>query len=86
MCIGEAFHNITPQKHLQEDHPSIMDVTGLRVYQCRVMAILREPEVNKSQDTQRYEVESTSFQESSSNLGREGNWVRMDLTGEGPTI
>jgi hypothetical protein len=63
-----------------------MDVTSLRVYQCRVMAILREPEVNKSQDTQHYGVESTSFQESSSNLGREENWVRMDLTGEGPTI
>jgi hypothetical protein len=52
MCIGEAFHDITPQKHLQEDYTSIMDVTSLRVYQCRVMAILREPEMNKSQDTQ----------------------------------
>jgi hypothetical protein len=52
MCIGEALHNITPQKHLQEDYTSIMDVTSLRIYQCRVMAILREPEVNKSKDTQ----------------------------------
>jgi hypothetical protein len=86
MCIGEAFHNITPQEHLQEDYTSIMDVTSLRVYQCRVMAILREPGVNKYQDTQHYGVESTSFQGNSSNLERGGNWVRMDLTGEGLTI
>jgi hypothetical protein len=86
MRIGEAFHNITPQEHLEEDYTSIMDVTSLCVYQCRVMAILREPGVNKYQDTQHYGVKSTSFQRSYSNLGRGGNWARMDLTGEGPTI
>ena len=82
----EALHDITPQNHLQENYTGIVDIAGLRVYQCRVMAILREPEVNKPKDTQHYRVESTSFQRSSSNLGRGGNCVRMDLTGEGPTI
>ena len=52
MCIREAFHDITPQKHLQEDYTDIMDVTSFRVYQRRVMTILRKPEVNKSQDEQ----------------------------------
>ena len=73
MCIGEAFHDITPQKHLQEDHPSIMDVTSLRVYQCRVMAILREPEVNKSQDstTIRSRIYQLSGKFAKSRAGRE---------------
>jgi hypothetical protein len=33
-CLGirETLHDITPEKHLQENYTSVMNVTGLRVY------------------------------------------------------